>query len=274
MSLTSFIDNSAKLRARLLIEFKKPEFWLKADIKARPLTASYGLTGTAFHYLLSFYVAKLNPTARTSSWTAEGGLALLARNKATFIAAKGMFEKAQSLYEEFLSSSRQRPTRELAEACVRLAYLEIVYRRGILDKNAFKRIAPAILDDLEAMLVLVRAKDFRSTKRCVVNPTFGSASALVGGADADLILDDTLIDIKTGKHLVFDREVFNQLLGYYLLSCMGGIDNCSRGAIKYLAVYYARYGVLHRVEIADFVVKNGMPAFLKWFKSCASRELS
>ena len=93
-----------------------------------------------------------------------------------------------------------------------------------------------------------------------------------GGADADLVIDDTLIDIKTGKHLVLDREIFNQLVGYYVLSCIGRVDNCPRGAIKQLAVYYARYGVLHRVKVTDFVVKNRMPAFIKWFKECARQE--
>jgi hypothetical protein len=34
-------------------------------------------------------------------------------------------------------------------------------------------------------------------------------------------------------------------VGYYVLSCIGGVDDCPRGAINHLAVYYARYGVLH-----------------------------
>jgi hypothetical protein len=155
---------------------------------------------------------------------------------------------------------------------VRLAYLENVFRARIVDDNAFKPIPPAILDDLEAMLTLVCTEDFRARKRCVLNPTFGSASALVDGADADLIIDDTLIDIKSGKHFVFDRDIFNQLVGYYVLSCIGGIDNCPRGAIKHLAVYYARYGVLHRVRVSDFAVKKRMPAFIQWFKKCTKQE--
>lgn len=272
MSLTSFIEGNPTLRARLLSEFTKPELRLKADIKAPPLTTRYGLTGTAFDYLLRFYAKKLNPHARTRPWTAEAGLALLRGKNSSFPVAKRMLDAAHSCYEEFLSSDMQRPTRQLAEVSVRLAYLENIYRVRIVDDEAFRPVPPAILDDLEAMLKLVRPEDFRATRRCVLNPTFGSASGVVGGADADLIIDDTLIDIKTRKHLVFDREIFNQLVGYYVLSCIGGVDNCPRGAIKQLAVYYARYGVLHRVRVSAFVVEKRRPAFIKWFKQCVKQE--
>ena len=92
------------------------------------------------------------------------------------------------------------------------------------------------------MLSLVPEELFRAKRRCVLNPTFGRGSSLVGGADGDLIIDYTLIDIKTTKHLTFEREFFNQLIGYYVLSCIGGIDDCGRGKIKHVAIYYARYG--------------------------------
>lgn len=272
MSLTSFLEGSPAVRARLLSEFTKPEFRVKAAIKAPPLSESYGLTGTAFDYLLRFYVQKLNPSARTHYWTAQLGLLGLGDNETQFATAKRMILEAQGRHERFLASRRRRPTRELAEATVMLAYLETIFRSGIVDDNAFKSVPSAVVDDLEAMLALVRPEHFRAVKRCVLNPTFGLASALVGGADADLLIDDTLIDIKTGKHLVFYREIFNQLVGYYVLSCIGGIDNCPRGGIKHLAVYYARYGILHRVRVSDFVVKDRMPAFLRWFKKCAKRE--
>jgi len=92
---------------------------------------------------------------------------------------------------------------------------------------------------------------------------------LVGGADGDLIIDDTLIDIKTTKHLTFEREFFNQLIGYYVLSCIGGIDDCGRGKIKHVAIYYARYGVFHRVSLAECHKPCDLPKFLRWFQKRA-----
>jgi hypothetical protein len=39
-----------------------------------------------------------------------------------------------------------------------------------------------------------------------LNPDFGFASKLVGGADADIVLDSTLIDIKTVKAATLKPE--------------------------------------------------------------------
>lgn len=274
MSLTSFIDSSATLRAKLLAEFTKPHFKVKAELKAPPLTQSYGLTGTAFDYLLRFYVEKLNPNAQTHRWTAQAGLALLiAKEKLhpSLQTATRMFKEAQERHKKFLASDAPLPPRELIESSVRLAYLENIYRIKVVDDNAFKPLPEVIFDDLHAMLDLLRPEDFRATTRCILNPTF-PAAALVGGADADLIIDDILIDIKSGKHLELSREIFNQIVGYYVLSCIGGIDNCPPGKLNYLAVYYARYGVLHRLKLSDFVVETRMPGFIEWFKELAESE--
>ena len=275
MSLTSFIDSSAILRARLLSEFIKPHFKVKAELKAPPLTQSYGLTGTAFDYLLRFYVEKLNPNVQTHRWTAQAGVARLASKEKphpSLVPAKQIFKEAQERYKKFLASDAPQPARDLIESSVRLAYLENIYRANIVDDNAFKPLPEAILDDLQAMLDLLRPEDFRATTRCVLNPTFGSASPLVGGADADLIIDDTLVDIKAVKHLELSREIFNQIVGYYVLSCIGGIDNCPPGKLSQIAVYYARYGLLHRIKISDFVVEARMPEFIEWFKEYAKNE--
>lgn len=50
----------------------------------------------------------------------------------------------------------------------------------------------------------------------VANPRF-AGSTLVGGADADLLVDDCLVELKTTKRLVCRREDIYQLLGYVLL---------------------------------------------------------
>lgn len=55
---------------------------------------------------------------------------------------------------------------------------------------------------LRALLEILRgslSKHFIDSKGCILNPAFGEAAALVGGADADLMIDNTLIDLKTTK---------------------------------------------------------------------------
>ncbi len=266
MSLTNLLDTNPVLRAKLREEFRKPDFRVKEAIKAPPLTEYYGTVGRAFDYLFRFYIEKLNPCTKTSGWVAEEGLACLQENEPEFPKAKEIFEEAKKRYDSFKASVLRQPTREVAEAAVMLAHLELIYRDGVVDPMMFKETPKAILDDLEAMIALVRPEDFRADKVCVLNPTFGAGSALVRGADADLLIDDTLIDLKTNKLLEFDRTIFNQLVGYYVLSHIGGIPECPQGRIAVLGVYFARFGVLHRLRIDECIAANRIPAVVDWFK--------
>jgi len=66
---------------------------------------------------------------------------------------------------------------------------------------------------------LVREGDFFSRKACYLNPTFGSTHS-----NADLLIDDRLIEIKTVKNLVLDRRHLHQLVQYYILLSLEGVD--------------------------------------------------
>jgi hypothetical protein len=79
-----------------------------------------------------------------------------------------------------------------------------------------------------------------------MNPTFGDSSKDIGGADADIIIDDTIIDIKTTKYSKFEKEYFRQLIGYYLLN----VRECNKyGKINNLGIYFSRYGLLFKFPI-------------------------
>ena len=56
MSLTSFLDNNPDVREQFKQEFHKPSLRVKKDLLAPPLTKRYSTVGTAFDYLLRFYV--------------------------------------------------------------------------------------------------------------------------------------------------------------------------------------------------------------------------
>jgi len=232
MSLTSFIK-LPDVKERLRRDVSKPWFQVHTEIKAQPLTESYSWTGTAFDYLLRFYIEKLNPCAKKNIWIAERGLAIVQNFGAppsTQKRACHIVETARDHYRSYLKSKREeKPGKELIRAAIDLAQLDAVYRIGLLD---LRPIAESMTKDLSNLLALVRPEDFRAKRTCSLNPTFGSASDLVGGADADLFIDGTLIDIKTSKHLEMERDVFNQLLGYYCLSCIGGIGRLPGTPLK------------------------------------------
>ena len=72
--------------------------------------------------------------------------------------------------------------------------------------------------------------------------TFGKGSELARGVDADLIIDNMLVDIKTTKSDSFTQDMYNQLLGYYALS----IFRKDLDGIMQMGVYFSRYGEIGR----------------------------
>jgi hypothetical protein len=273
VSLSTFVERK-DVKEYLRVNFPKPWFQVKADIKAPPLTTSYGWTGTAFDYAMRFYLQKLNRCAKARPWLAEESAAMVGASRESTRMKKrvrGIIETAKGRLRCYLRNRReQKPEDELIRAAIDLAQLDLVYRIGLLD---LQPISDVMVEDISNMLVLVRPEEFRAKRTCVLNPTFGTASELVGGADGDLVLDGTLIDLKVNKNLEMGRDIFNQLVGYYCLSCIGGIDGCC-GKITCVAVYFARFGILHRLPLNSFVEASRLPAHLRWFKATANRGIS
>lgn len=80
-------------------------------------------------------------------------------------------------------------------------------------------------------------------KTAILNPSFGRYSILLGGADADLIIDDTIIDVKTTKKFGYVHDDYAQLLAYAAMGRRIGMN------INKAAIYYARYGVFGVLDL-------------------------
>jgi len=80
----------------------------------------------------------------------------------------------------------------------------------------------------------------------VLNPTF-AGSPDVGGADADLVIDGCLIDIKATVNPKLDPDFLYQLAGYLLL------DYDDQLHIDTVGIYMARQGMLFTWSVADFL---------------------
>lgn len=258
---------------------------------APPVTRHYPLVGTAFDYLLRFQIKHINPKAITQPWVAETGAALVQagvmgattikykviNGKITRITAEDrgvkiggkIIKDANKRYAVFQKNGKL--CDELIKSALLLAQLDNVYRLGRLDPN-LGTVDDNDITDLRRIYSLVEAQLFKAKRVCLLNPTFG-ASELVGGADADLVIDDMLIDIKATKHLRLIRRDFNQLLGYYCLYRIGGIKGAAaKHNINKLGIYYSRYGYLHIMNIDDVINQNTFPHFLVWFKGKAKEE--
>jgi hypothetical protein len=94
---------------------------------------------------------------------------------------------------------------------------------------------------------------------------------MVGGADADLLIDDMIIDVKTIKDFQLTLDHFIQLMGYYVLFRISGVDNTvHQPTVRSVGVYYSRYGELCTIPIAEVVDETSLQPFIEWFKKRAA----
>ena len=307
MSLKQFVKNK-DVREKFTQEFPKPEFGIKRELLAPPLSPLYFIVGTAFHYLMGFYVRYLNPRAAPEGWVAEVLLSDLntfevIKSGGKLDSWKGIKEPNLQSYPEFLalgpkgvtdlhnkvrniiSEAKQNHsiflqngiiTDNLIRSASLLAPLDDYYRSPRRE-SVYKHIGlvdEKILEDLKRMIFLVDKKSFLAKKICILSPTFGQG-LLFGGGDADLIIDDMLIEIKTDKELELPRDYFHQLIGYYALYKIGGIDSLPKEHdIKRFGIYFSRYGYLHVININDIINDKTFPSFLKWFIEKAKEKYS
>lgn len=275
MSLTAFLDNR-DVKDRFRAEFSKPWFTAKKEILAPPLTDHYGLVGTAFDYLLRFYAERLNAKAVAGPWIAERSAAsiLVSRDELLHREANRIIQIIQNARENHSSFLRTgRLTDGLLRSTLLLAQLDPIFRVGAGVDEHLGTVHQKDVTDLRNLFSLVSPPMLKAKRVCLLNPTFGKASNLVGGADADIVIDDLLMDVKTTKNLEMGREEFNQQVGYYVLYRIGGIDALPpRQRIRRLGIYFSRYGYLHVIPVRDVVNEKTLPRFLRWFEKRAQAE--
>ena len=287
MSLTSFLRNK-DVRERFRQEFQKPRFSAKKDLLAPPLTKRYSLIGTAFDYLLRFYLKRLNPDAVTKRWVAELSISHPLSPLLTDVVvdadtgaisftetdltreAQWIIEQAKGVYSNYLASGEV--SDEVIESTLLLAQLDPIFRAGFIDEN-IGTVHKEDVADLRNLISIVNPEVFRAQELCLLNPTFGEGSKLVGGADADLAIDDTIIDVKTTKKLELQRKYFDQLIGYYVLHEIAGVGELRpKPEITKVAIYFSRYAYLYVLDLHEIIDGRTFPDFIRWFKDRASER--
>jgi len=270
--------NNKDVKKRFLEEFPTPKLKLEGKILAPPYTNHYSLVGTAFDYLMRFYLKKLNPNAVTQKWVAEAAVSI-AEKAFNIVQGVTLTDKVNSIiaeaknnYKDYLKTGKM--DEALMRSAVKLAQVDAIYRAKYVDEN-MGLVEDKDIEDLKKLISLVDPKLFKAKSVCMLNPTFGEASCLVGGADADLIIDNRLVDIKTTKELKLERKDLNQIIGYYILYKINGIDNAPTTIdIDRIGIYSSRYGQLFTLPIKEIIDEKNLPKFIKWFKERASQESS
>ncbi len=283
MSLTSFLRANKDVRDRFRQEFAKPVFPHKRDILAPPLSKRFPLTGSAFDYLMRFYLKRLNPDAITKRWIAELSIThplsrllqdavIDARTgKVISFTETDLTKKVQRLvyqaredYSIYVSTGEL--TNELIKSALCLAQLDPIFRAGFIDEN-IGIVHEDDIADLRNLIGIVDPVLFTARDLCLLNPSFDEGSKLVGGADTDLFIDGKIIDIKTTKRFELQRRDFDQIMGYYTLYEIGGIGGLSpKPPVTSVGIYYSRYAYLYVLPIEDIIDNRTFPEFVDWFK--------
>ena len=261
-SLTSFLNHTPEarhaIRAALRPGLRSPP---ESALLCPPLGANSGLVGTAFDTAFRFMVRTWNPDAAPGSLIAVLAMTVMDQDRVL-----ALVTEAQTILKELVNGVP--PAEHHARAAVTLASLEVVARTGRF-QELVGVVPDAAWQDVLHLLQVVPADLFKAERQMVIGPRF-KAAGRVGGADADLLLDDLLIDAKATKALILRGAYLQQLVGDLVLERLGGILR-SNEPIRRLGVYYARHGILQTWTVKDLFKPGGLPRLVSWFDESLPR---
>lgn len=273
MSLTTILKNR-EVKELFAKELQKPTSYTKKTILAPPISKNYALVGTAFDYLLRFEIERKNTNVVTQEWIAEASVKLMCpiafdmeftgtythndecktlfNSSEKSIKSHDLLESSKTAYNTYIRDGII--CDDILKACVKLAQLDSYYRCGRTDPH-LGIVCKDDIQDLRNLINLVKPEDFKTEDVCILNPSFNKASKLVEGADADLVIGNKLIDIKTTKNPSLTTEMWNQLVGYYILGIIDGVgvEKYDILDIEEIGIYFSRSGVLEMYNVEEVI---------------------
>ena len=173
---------------------------------------------------------------------------------------------AKGLKESYLDSLRQGyPSEAFLIACYRMGQIENWRKSGMIYPLDLNTVDPENIRDLSNLYSLLKVEDFPFKERIFLNPEFGKAGRLVRGAEADIILDDMLLEIKTVQEFSFNLYIRLQLVGYLVLMRIEELEGTNNyGRINTIGVYHSRYGKFIKYPV-NFIISDKKITYLAEF---------
>lgn len=275
MSLKKFLEHkSSKSFRDLLLPCKdlfrtddNEQGYEKISILAPPISDSDAQSvGTAYDFYIRAFIQKENDISVEEKLPEQvkSGLkkAMGICNKKEHNDLLKQIEKDWQLRIDYIKNGNVNE-RELAEALLRLTYMENIYRGGIREVMGKDLMKPSE-KDIENLIGIIRITskqplfEMNKKEQSYFNPILGhQGNELVRGADADWIKGNMLIDFKTDKEFGYKSKYLYQLLGYYILAKEMELNS----EIEKLCLFYGRYNRLVILEIEEYkkyLLKNNV----------------
>jgi hypothetical protein len=162
---------------------------------------------------------------------------------------------------------------ELARHCAVLAGIDPFYRAELVALPF--RLAPSAqaVTDIAALLACAPISELLRVGFATLNPVFGAASLKIGGADADVIFGDLIVEVKTTADSVIERDMVRQLVGYLLLARAGRRIDATIPEVRRVGIYFARFARLVHlgpIDLTDRQLDDAADELL----ACATRMRS
>ncbi|HEY1197820.1 MAG TPA: hypothetical protein VGG32_03735 [Thermoplasmata archaeon] len=231
----------------------------RPPIQAFPRSDHYALVGTAFDYLLRWELERRNPSAVDREWVATTTvtrlLPLLGPEKIDPF-TKSLYvrvhDEAEAFHRRWLELREPTPNDviQAARIVLCLAKIDPLYRAGVVLPDVYV-FDPRDVEDIETLYSIAPWEVLGGARGASVllNPDYGVWSRRLDGADADLVVGSTLVDLKTSKYNDIEKH-FPQLVGYYALGELYRQDEPSYPEVERAGIYWCRHGYLETFDTA------------------------
>lgn len=225
---------------------------------------SHILIELAFHYIAKVIVAAYCNDTNCNPF--ENSIAERSIKNLQPKIEKSYFQEVYERYEyatmqlQNYIDGEDNSTNNIIQHCFFLAKLDICYRKAAIPSDLSQFFTPATPDEVIEIkeMALKFGKSFiprvlRPESKIIFNPNFGFGECLIGETECDMIIDKTIIDLRTDIGTSYPRGRVTKSMVHFLLTEINRDFGNKENAfpIDNLVFYSARYGETEILSLED-----------------------
>lgn len=225
---------------------------------------SHILIELAFHYIAKVIVAAYCNDTNCNPF--ENSIAERSIRNLQPKIEKSYFQEVYERYEyatmqlQNYIDGEDNSTNNIIQHCFFLAKLDICYRKAAIPSDLSQFFTPATPDEVIEIkeMALKFGKSFiprvlRPESKIIFNPNFGFGECLIGETECDMIIDKTIIDLRTDIGTSYPRDRVTKSMVHFLLTEINRNFGNKENAfpIDNLVFYSARYGETEILSLED-----------------------